>query len=55
MRFRVVLAASLVSLLALGAPLASAGERARRLGVGSERVLPKGFRPAILATRELGR
>ena len=55
MRFRVVLAASLVSLLALGAPLASAGDRARRLGVGSERVLPKGFRPAILATRELGR
>ncbi len=35
MRFRVVLAGSLVALLALGAPLASAGERVRRLRLGA--------------------
>jgi minor extracellular serine protease Vpr len=55
MRSRFVLATSLVALLALGAPLAGANERGRRPSLRGETVLPKGFRPAILSTRGLGR
>ncbi len=55
MRLRHVLAISLVLLLALGMPAASALDRGRRPNHRAEHVLPSGFRPALLAERSLGR